>query len=222
MTILTLTFRVIFVIKWIGEGSTYLVATPSLILKLKVNSTQNYDKECSTLFSSSYQLRLSEYILLLELPTFTFFSHFCFFCFFFLLYLILPYNCVLSTPCAPSLVSHLLVSRRSNKTHKKNLVKSQRTKLRIIRIEYELNSTNNWELNLTREPQRNWIRLFPLRRLWMLRPLKKRPALPGKVHWRNDNLRPHWCRSVNSSSVKRRSTQICLKMKFAMTTRSLR
>ena len=91
-----------------------------------------------------------------------------------------------------SLVSHLLVSRRSNKTNtQKNLVKSQRTKLRIIRIEYELNLTNNWELNLTREPQRNWIRLFPLRRLWMLRPLRKRPAWPGKVLWSIGNLRPH-------------------------------
>ena len=143
MTILTLTLRVIFVIKWIGAGSTYLVATLSLILKLKVNSTQNYDKECSTLFSSSYQLRLSEYILLLELPTFTFFSHFCFFCFFFS-----------STSFSPTIVScqhrvhlhlfHIYLCHVVQTKHtKKNLVKSQRTKLRIIRIEYELNSTNN-------------------------------------------------------------------------------
>ena len=64
-----------------------------------------------------------------------------FFCFS-LLYLILPYNCVLSTPCAPSLVFTFTLSRRSNKTPKyqKNLVKSQSTKLRIIRIEYKFSS----------------------------------------------------------------------------------
>ena len=141
-------------------------------------------------FSSSYQLRLSEYILLLELPTFTFFSHFCFFVFF-----------LSSTSFSPTIVScqhrvhlhlfHIYLCHVVQTKHtKKNLVKSQRTKLRIIRIEYELNSTNNWELNLTREPQRNWIRLFPLRRLWMLRPLRKRPAWPGKVLWSIGNLRP--------------------------------
>ena len=71
----------------------------------------------------------------------TFFS-FLFFLFFSLLYLILPYNCVLSTPCAPSLVFTFTLSRRSNKTPKyqKNLVKSQSTKLRIIRIEYKFSS----------------------------------------------------------------------------------
>lgn len=142
MTILTLTLKVIFVIKWIGAGSTYLVATPSLILKLKVNSTQNYDKECSTLFSSSYQLRLSEYILLLELPTFTFFFSFLFFCFF----SPLPHSplqlCPVNTVCTFTCFTFTCVTSFKQNTQK-NLVKSQRTKLRIIRIEYELNSTNN-------------------------------------------------------------------------------
>ena len=138
-------------------------------------------------FSSSYQLRLSEYILLLELRYVTFFSHFCFFVFFLSP---LPHSplqlCPVNTVCTFTCFTLFCLQNTQ-----KNLVKSQRTKIRIIRIEYELNSTNNWELNLTREPQRNWIRLFPLRRLWMLRPLRKRPAWPGKVLWSIGNLRPH-------------------------------
>ena len=52
----------------------------------------------------------------------------------------------------------------------------QNKKLRIIRIEFEPNLTDNWELSLTNELRRSWTKLFLQRKHWMLRPPKKRPV----------------------------------------------